>query len=955
MPPSHQYRQRDYEFANTFVSLRTSIGLTQQGLAKILGVSSKAVENWEQGLTGPKAEYLKAFLVLCVHASAFAVGREEEQIRALWRAARQRALLDEHWLTELLNPSSVGNAGELSGEDRPSSTTTPRTPAIWMVPYLRNPHFTGRNELLDHLQRQFALRENEQQHTTIHHAALTQSQAIKGLGGIGKTQTAIEYAYRARERGRYTHTLWISAASEEAVMSSFAALKDRVPALEQEEESDQRALVNKALRWLEQCPDPWLLIYDNADDITFLPAYLPKEGWGSILLTTRASAIGALAESLEVDALPLEDAIHLLLRRAGCESDTTPQEREEASTIVLALGQFPLAIDQAGAYIEETGCSLADYLLLYQQHQHELLARRGRQTSGYPDSVATTWSLAFEQIEEHHPAAAELLQVCAFMAPDQIPEELLTEGASYWPAALQEVVTDRLRFNQMLSTLLSFSLIKRMGRERQLSMHRLVQVVQQARMTPEEQRQWALRLVFTVLAVFPRESDAFASWQVCQRLLQQVLACETLIEQHKLLLPEAADLLDRTGKYLIARALYSLAEPLLRRALGMREQLLGPEHLDVAISLHHLGGLCWHLGKYAEAEPLYQRALHIREQYLGPEHYDVAELLNDLALLYYDQGNRTQAELLYLRVLHILERLFGPDHPDATFPLRNLALLYHDQGKYAQAERLCLRALRIDEQHLGSEHPNLAMSLQSLAKLYWKLRKYAQAEPLYQRVLRICEQHMGTEHPNVASIVVDLARLSYDQGQYIQAEQLCQRALRIYEQRLGPEHPSGATPLHWLALVTAQIGTDEESERLERQALHIWEHLGPEHPSVAYALHGLARLCVRQGRESEAEALFQRALCIREQKMGEMHLDMADLQDDFAGFRHRQGRTQEAAVLYRRALTTREHVLGPDHPSTLETHASLQAMLFQLQEAASGETLSKQEEMAVAKKQGQEA
>jgi hypothetical protein len=117
---------------------------------------------------------------LCVHASAFAVGREEEQIRALWRAARQRALLDEHWLTELLNPSSVGNAGEPSGEDRPSSTTTPRTPAIWMVPYLRNPHFTGRNELLDHLQLQFALRENEQRHTTIHPDAIPGHQGTRG-------------------------------------------------------------------------------------------------------------------------------------------------------------------------------------------------------------------------------------------------------------------------------------------------------------------------------------------------------------------------------------------------------------------------------------------------------------------------------------------------------------------------------------------------------------------------------------------------------------------------------------------------------------------------------------------------------------------------------------------------------------------------------------------------------
>ncbi len=647
MPPSYQYRERDYEFPNTFVTLRSTIGLTQQSLATLLGVSSRAVENWEQGLTSPKAEYLKQFIALCVRASAFAAGREEEQIRAFWQAAHQKVLLDEYWLQELLARPSPSSAG------REPSPAASEQLALWMVPYARNPHFTGRDELLSHLEQQFARRAADQP-TTIHHAALTQSQAIKGLGGIGKTQTAIEYAYRAREQGRYTHTLWISAASEEAVLASFAALKEWMPALGQKEESDQRVLTSKALRWLEQCPEPWLLIYDNADETAFLPPYLPIQGQGSILLTTRASAVGALAPSLEVEALPLSEGVQLLLRRAGRDSDVTEQEREEASTIVLALGQFPLAIDQAGAYLEETGCSLADYLQIYRQHQYELLARRGKQASGYPDSVATTWSLAFEQIERTDLAAAELLRLCAFVAPDQIPEELLTEGAACWPAALQEAVTDRLRFNQMLSILLAFSLIKRVGRERQLSIHRLVQTVQQARMTREEQRQWAERLVLAIHAVFPRDPEVKSgAWPQCQRYLEQAQACDTLIQQHHLLLPEAADVFDRTGDYLIRRGLYSLAEPLLRRALGMREQHLGGAHPDVATSLYRLAVLSAKLGAYAQAEPLYQRAVRIREQQLGQEHHLVAYPLNGLADLYREQGKYAGAEPLYQRALRI--------------------------------------------------------------------------------------------------------------------------------------------------------------------------------------------------------------------------------------------------------------------------------------------------------------
>src|SRR5712691_6837939 len=246
MPPFHQYRERDYEFANTLLSLRTTIGLTQASLAALLSVSRRAVENWEQGLTTPKAEHLTAFLELCVRHAAFAAGHEEEQIRAFWKASRQKVLLDEYWLSELLAQSAPAPSGG-AGQD---SAAASEQLSLWTVPSLRNPHFTGREELLSSLEQQLAPRDTEPS-TTLHHAALTQAQAIKGLGGIGKTQTAIEYAYRAREQERYTHTLWIAAGSEEAVLASFAALKEWVPALGEKEESDQRALASRVLRWLE--------------------------------------------------------------------------------------------------------------------------------------------------------------------------------------------------------------------------------------------------------------------------------------------------------------------------------------------------------------------------------------------------------------------------------------------------------------------------------------------------------------------------------------------------------------------------------------------------------------------------------------------------------------------------------------------------------------------------------
>jgi NB-ARC domain len=174
--------------------------------------------------------------------------------------------------------------------------------ALWTVPSARNPHFTGRDDLLDQLMQQLAPSESGQP-TAMRRAALTQAQVIKGLGGIGKTQIAVEYAYRAREQGRYTHTLWITAGSEEAILMSFAALADLLPSFSSKGETDQRKLVAAVLRWLEQCQEPWLLIVDNADELSLVQPYLPLQGNGSILLTTRATAVGWLASSLEVDAM----------------------------------------------------------------------------------------------------------------------------------------------------------------------------------------------------------------------------------------------------------------------------------------------------------------------------------------------------------------------------------------------------------------------------------------------------------------------------------------------------------------------------------------------------------------------------------------------------------------------------------------------------------------------------
>jgi tetratricopeptide (TPR) repeat protein/transcriptional regulator with XRE-family HTH domain len=876
----------------------------QQDVADQLGISTITIQRWERGTQHPSA-YYRIKLCTLFGTSAQELGVAEE------------------------TSSSVFSESEASqAEQSGLSPSEADKRALWLVPYGRNPHFTGRDGLLEYLT-EHLLPEEPARPIAIRQAALMQTQAIKGLGGIGKTQTAVEYAYRAHEQGRYTHTLWINAASEEGILTSFVALADQLPGLRSLPRTDQQKLVVAAIRWLEQCEQPWLLIADNADDLDMVQPYLPRQGNGCILFTTRANAVGFCASSVEVDPMGLIEGTHLLLRRARRFAGASDEEIDEASNIAVELGQFPLALDQAGAYIEETGCSLRDYREIYQRHRHALLARRGRQTTAYPDSIATTWSLSFQHVEQANPAAADLLRLCAFLSPDQIPEELLIEGARYWPPALQQAAADRFAFNQMISDLLMFSLVKRLAEDRLLSIHRLVQVVQIERMGLQEQRQWAERLICAVNAVFPRDpKDNEEAWPFCLRYLEQAQACDALIQQHRLLLPEAADLLDRTAVYLTERALYGLAEPLYQRALWIWEQQSEAKPLQVARLMGNLASLYRNWGKYTEAEELYQRALRFLREQESSDDLLMANLLQGLANIHYVQAQYVEAEELYQQVLDILKRQGSSVDLLMGNSLHGLANVYNSQGKYVEAEELYQRVLRIMEFHLGVDKIRLMMVLSGLGHVYVQQEEYAEAEAAYQRALDVVERNKESDHPDATYPLIGIAFVYTRQGKYMEAEPFYLRALRIREAYLGPDHLQVSYPVYELANLYAQQGRYEEAESLYWRAVSIREQaLGPDNPLHSDPLRGLANLYLRQGKYAEAEPIYQRALRIREQTLGPDSPGTAQVLHDFANFQQAQGKRKDAYLLYQRALTIRENVLGPSHPLTVATRAGLSTAL----------------------------
>ncbi|MBA2682543.1 MAG: tetratricopeptide repeat protein [Ktedonobacteraceae bacterium] len=589
---------------------------------------------------------------------------------------------------------------------KPSPATSLPTGPRKNIPYERNPLFIGRDALLQELHD--ALQANNQSSATV---------ALSGLGGMGKTQTATEYAYRYQND--YDTLLWLRADSAETLLADFFAAAQLLN-LPAQNEQDQSLVISAVKRWLQNNPR-WLLIFDNADDLAVLENILPMQHQGHILITTQSQQTGRMARRVSIEDMEPEQAMLFLLRRAGrigpddMSTTASLSDQKLAQEIVSLLDSLPLALDQAGAYIDETQCGLDGYVALFKTRQDYLLQHRGKWVKDHPIPVATIWSLAFKRVQEVNSAAADLLRLCAFLDPDSIPEAMIVESESVLPTSLKVLAKDPIKFNEASRDLLNYSLIRR-NPDHTFTLHRLVQLALRNEMDTKTQQRWAARAVQVVSYVYP-DSD-YTNLQLCLQYLPHAQYCALLIEQWKITSEEAAELLRQAGWYLQIAGQYKQAEPLLRNALEIKEATLAPNDPSTAESLNNLALLYQNQGRYEEAELLFKRALAIREETLGGEHPDTATSLNNLALLYQAQGRHEEAELLQKRDLAISERMLGGEHPDTATSLHNLALLYQDQGRYEEAEPLFKRALTIREKVLGSEHPYTIQTKDSIEELH---------------------------------------------------------------------------------------------------------------------------------------------------------------------------------------------------------------------------------------------
>ncbi len=732
----------------------------------------------------------------------------------------------------------------------------------WLVPdALRTSYFTGREDLLARLRIQLSERGRA---------------ALGGLGGVGKTQTVLEYA--VRHRADYPDgVFWINAETLSGLTNGFIAIATML-GLPAADANDQEEAVKAVLAWLNGT-NGWLQILDNVDERGDVRRFVPPPGKGHLLITSRETVFQELGIARAIDLRDLDDdeAVRFLLLRTGRE-DAELDDQAAASALASELGNLPLALEQAAAYIVETNTDFSAYVSAFRKRRITLLEKAGGLLSR--ETVAVTWAANFEAVERVSPAAADALRISALLAPDAIPFELFIEGARALsdPIAATLAEADDLAMAEMLRPLARYSLIRSDPASREFSVHRLVQEIVWAAVPEAERPAYVMRAIGALDAAFP-EAD-FVNWARCDRLVPHVTAMIPWLERYDGPATQACRVLNRAGRYLTERGRYDGAKRLLEHAVAIGERGLGIEAADVGESLANLAVVHMCQGDYATARALHERALAIRRREFGPDHSVVAGNLNNLANVHYVLGHLAEAQLLYQQALTIQERAFGREHHAVATSINNLAIIDSEQGRYAEAQRLNEDALAIRERTLGPDHPHVALSLCNLAETMRKQRHYGAAQRLHERALEIRERVFGPHNVDVAESLDGLGMLQSEQGRHAQARPLYERALAIREHALGLEHPDLVVSLNGLAGVALVEGRLFDAESLFGRALALQERaLAPDHPGVAATLAGLASLREAQARNADAHVLVKRALAIRERTFDAGHPELAALRE----------------------------------------------------------------------------
>ena len=685
--------------------------------------------------------------------------------------------------------------------------------AHWLVPFGRNKQFIGRHSQLEELLAKLDPKDSEDG---------CQRVAIAGLGGIGKTQIALEAAFRIQEDSPDRSIFWISATSTTSVEKGF---RDIAQALEipgiNEDKADVKLLVKTFLS--RESVGNWLLIIDNADDIEMLykrtneneesnsslalADYLPFSRKGSILFTTRN--LEAAVEQAGVDVITVKemsesDAWKLL--ETSLVEKSLMGGKDVTTKLLDNLTHLPLAIKQAAAYMNKNSMSVSDYLGIYEAKDEELVyllsvdfEDQGRYRE-IKNPIASTWLISFRQISEHDPLAEEYLCFMSCVAQQDIPSSLLP------PAT-------RRRELEAIGTLRAYAFItKRDGRD-SYDIHRLVQIAMRNWLkTRNELSLWSGKALRRVAEVFPSPKyENRATWTIYLPHAQSVLRFQEYSSDFK---ESQSGLLFKLGRCFYISGKYVEAEEMLRQTLVLDKEVSGPEHPEMLASMYNLALVLSGQGKYVEAEEMHRQTLELRKKVSGPEHPHTLTSMSELATVLSRQGKYVEAEEMHRQTLELRKKVLGPEHPDALTSMSALATALRRQGKYIEAEEMHRQTLELRKKVSGPEHPHTLTSMSELATALSGQGKYVEAEEMHRQTLELDKKVFGPEHPHTLTSMGELATALSGQGKYVEAEEMYRQTLELRKKVSGPEHPHTLMSMNWLATALSGQGKYVEAEEM---------------------------------------------------------------------------------------------------------------------------------------------
>jgi tetratricopeptide (TPR) repeat protein len=823
--------------------------------------------------------------------------------------------------------------------DQPSSPQEPRypraVPPVWNVP-TRNASFTGRNNVLEKLRDQL---EGSSR-------AVVLPQALYGLGGVGKTQVALEYAHRYM--ADYDVVWWVSAGQRELVSPALSDLASRLGIRVGDSVTEAALAAIETLR--RGVPyTHWLLIFDNADTLEEVEPFLPG-GIGHVLVTSRNPIWSRVAEPVEIDVFSRAESVEHLQRRVPSLLDT------DASLVAEKLGDLPLAIEQAGTWLAETGTPAATYVAELDNYLTGVL-EFGR-PADYPEPVAATWRVSFSRLRSQSPAAARLLELCAFFAPEPISQQLLYSDEMIRALVpLDDRLRERIVLGQLIRQITRYALAKVDQSTNSIQVHRLVQAVIRDELKTEAERNQAMHEVHRILVgARPPQGDTddpenWFRYDIIWPHLGPSRAAECDEEETRQLL------IDRV-RYLWKRSELADALDLGRRLEDAWNNRLGRDDRQTLYLRFHLANVLRSQGRYDEAFAEDSDILNRQTHELPEGHPHILQTAGGLAADLRGLGRFAESLEMDRRTYDSLKDVFGEDHPSTLSAANNLAVDLRLVGDCYAARDLDRDTLARRRAVLSDWHPYMLHSAAMLARdlreagdyfesvdllretydrfvsvlgeefietlrtatsLAVSLRKLGHLEEAirltmetYDRYLR----HYGPENPDALACKLNLAcdrsALDDDPG----ARELAAEVMRSYDGSLGVDHPYTLAAASNLSTYLRGCGSLGEAHNLAKRTLsRLRDVLGPEHPFTLSCALNLANCLADLGRLAEAEALETETLAGLERTLGSRHPDTLVCTANLAVIIHADGRTEEAEPVRQRAADGLAAAAGESHPS----------------------------------------